>query len=170
MSDFSIRVSEPRPVVWLAWALNIIAGLALLGLMLLTATDVLGRYFFNSPIDGATELTEIGVAIVVFTALPVISWRGESIVVDLFDGLYSVRGALWRQRLIYLISAAAMVFIAQRVLVLGERSLSYGEVTEYLHITKGYVFICMACTMFLTASLQAFAIFTLRITESATHD
>lgn len=170
MSGFTIQVREPKPAVWLAWALNLIAGIALIGLMVLTASDVIGRYFFNSPIDGATELTEIGVAIVVFAALPVISWRGESIVVDLFDGFYSPRIALWRQRVVYVIGACALVYMAQRVLVLGERSLSYGEVTEYLGIAKGYVFVGMAYTMFLTAALQVLAVFTLEISPTNEND
>ncbi len=47
-------------------AIHGIGGVVLALMMLLTATDVIGRYLFNRPVDGSTELNEVMLAIVVF--------------------------------------------------------------------------------------------------------
>src|SRR3546814_13262355 len=52
-------------------------------LMVCTFVDVVGRYVFNSPLPGALELTEIMMASLIFTILPVVSARSDTITVDL---------------------------------------------------------------------------------------
>src|SRR3546814_109434 len=52
-------------------------------LMVCTFVDVVGRYVFNSPLPGALELTEIMMASLIFTILPVVSARSDHITVDL---------------------------------------------------------------------------------------
>src|SRR5690625_3627836 len=76
---------ERGPLKWLAFLLELLAAVALFLLMCLTCIDVVGRYFFSRPLIGATELTEIGLSFVIFAAMPVITWRGGHIVVDLID-------------------------------------------------------------------------------------
>src|SRR3546814_8744945 len=51
--------------------------------MVCTFVDVVGRYVFNSPLPGALELTEIMMASLIFTILPVVSARSDHITVDL---------------------------------------------------------------------------------------
>src|SRR3546814_2116480 len=48
-------------------------------LMVCTFVDVVGRYVFNSPLPGALELTEIMMASLIFTILPVVSARSDHI-------------------------------------------------------------------------------------------
>src|SRR3546814_2728132 len=48
-------------------------------LMVCTFVDVVGRYVFNSPLPGALELTEIMMASLIFTILPVVSGRSRSV-------------------------------------------------------------------------------------------
>ena len=55
----SAHYEEQGPIKWLAFALELIAAVTLMALMLLTCADVVGRYFFDNSVDGATELTEI---------------------------------------------------------------------------------------------------------------
>ncbi|WP_276156013.1 TRAP transporter small permease subunit, partial [Sulfitobacter sp. Ks18] len=62
------------------------ASLALFALMVLTFADVVMRSVFNAPIEAATELIRIGIALIVFSALPILSWRSQHIAVDLLDG------------------------------------------------------------------------------------
>jgi TRAP-type transport system small permease protein len=50
---------------WLGYLSVIVLGL----MMLLTVADVTGRYFFNSPISGATEISRLMMVIIVFPAL-----------------------------------------------------------------------------------------------------
>ena len=53
----------------LSTCLSYIGNCALAGMMLLTTTDVVGRYFFNAPVLGAYEITEYLMLIMVFSFL-----------------------------------------------------------------------------------------------------
>ena len=64
----STHYEEKGLVKWIAFFLEVIAAITLLILMLLTCTDVLGRYLFDNSLDAASELTEICIAILVFGA------------------------------------------------------------------------------------------------------
>lgn len=55
----------------------------LLLLVLITCIDVVGRYFLNAPLAGAFEMTELMLAALVFTALPMTTERREHVEVDL---------------------------------------------------------------------------------------
>jgi len=131
----------------LALFLNVVSASVLFILMLLTCVDVIGRYVFNSPLTGSIELTEMAVAAIVFTVFPIISWRGENVVVDLMDRFVSHRIAFIRTIVINLCTSAALLFVGQRIILLGNRSLSYGERSEYLSIPSGWMinFIGLMC-------------------------
>lgn len=119
--------------------------------MLITCVDVFGRYLFNSPLTGSTELTEIAVGIVIFSVFPIVSWRDEHVVVDILDHLISPKIHLIRTILINLLVSGALVFIGRRIYVLGARANEYGEVTEYLHIPTGWPIIFFAVMCWLAA-------------------
>lgn len=114
----------------------------------LTVVDVVGRYFLNSPLNGATELTEFGIALTVFSALPAVTWNRGHIAVDLLDR--AVPGH-WRERSGVLFDAVFAVCLAAlgwRVWGLGARSERRSEVTEYLEIPLSWIqyyisFICL---------------------------
>lgn len=55
----------------------------LLFLMFLTVADVTGRYFFNNPVRGTLELTELAMVVIVFLALGYAQHKGDHIVIDL---------------------------------------------------------------------------------------
>lgn len=116
-----------------------VGALTTLGLVLLTVADVIGRYFFGAPILGATELTRLGMAVLIFTSLPVISGRGEHICVDLFDGYYSSKIARWRDGIINVIFGICLLFLLPRINVLAQRAMTYGEHTEYLKLPVFYI-------------------------------
>lgn len=130
--------AEPRPASLLAFILNLMASLALMALMIITCIDVIGRYVFNKPLTGGTELIELGLAVSIFTVLPVISWRNEHIVVDMLDSYFSPLLHFLKNSLINLVSAMALFFLGQRLQVLGNRSLEYEETTEFLLIPLGW--------------------------------
>ena len=50
-------------------AFSRITGVVIMAMMLLTATDVIGRYVFNSPIQGSYEITEFMLVAVVFLGI-----------------------------------------------------------------------------------------------------
>ncbi|EDQ03134.1 TRAP dicarboxylate transporter, DctQ subunit, putative, partial [Sulfitobacter indolifex HEL-45] len=92
------------------------ASLALFALMVLTFSDVIMRSVFNAPIEAATELIRIGIALIVFSALPVLSAREGHIAADLLDHPFEKWGVQrWRDGLITLACGAMLWFPAGRV-------------------------------------------------------
>lgn len=108
-------------------------------LMSMTFLDVILRSLFNDPIQSATELTRMFMAIIVFSALPLVSWKSQNIVVDLFDPMFSTKMARWRDILIELACGIMLIWPAKRVWELAERARGYGDVTEYLNLPQHYI-------------------------------
>ena len=106
----------------------------LLALMALTFADVVGRYAFNSPIPGTAELTELGMGILIFAGLPLVTVRREQITVSLFDRFIPRSVAPLLDALIALVSAAMLGVFAWRI---GAEALyrgGFGDMTTYLHL------------------------------------
>lgn len=131
--------SEKGLAKWLALTLNLIAGSALMLMMLITCIDVIGRYLFNKPLVGGVELIEVLLGLMIFAALPVISWRNEQVVVDILDPFVPPLINLIRNILFNVVTSMALIVIGQRIWDLGTRASSHGEVTEYLHLPVGMI-------------------------------
>lgn len=139
-----VRLSAQVPLI--------VASIFLFLLMVMTFADVIMRSTFNAPFEAATELTRMFMAIVVFLALPVISARGEHIVVDLADPLFKNEWSVrLRDGIINLACGLMLFWPAERVVVLAERARSYGDVTEYLAIPLFYIEYFIAIMTFITA-------------------
>lgn len=151
MTDTSGETQLQRAGRWLALLPSLLAAAVLFALMVMTFFDVILRSVANDPIESATELTRLFMAIMVFSALPVISWRGEHIVVDLLDPLFTGTMARIRDAIINLASGALLLWPAWRVWALAERARSYGDVTEYLNIPQFYIAYFIALMTFITA-------------------
>lgn len=136
---------------WLAFFFELIASIALFALMVLTCIDVVGRYFFHSPVLGAAELTEIGLAIVIFSSMPVITWRGGQIVVDLIDHVLPSKALKVLMMISSAIVALSLYFVAFRIYAIGARSLKRGIVTDFLSIPTGYIIQYIAIFSWITA-------------------
>ena len=73
-----------------ATVMDVLGGVVLTLMMLITVTDVILR-FFGRPITGTYELVFLGGAVVVGTAIPMTSWEGGHVNVDLLlEGLSGV--------------------------------------------------------------------------------
>jgi len=117
-----------------------VASLASFLLITLMFSDVVLRSVFSTPIEAATELTRILMAIVVFSVLPVVSTLQGQIAVDLLDGNYARLGLeRLRDSIVSLICGFALIEPTRCIFVLVERAQSYGETTEHLSIPT-YVF------------------------------
>ncbi|MBY4678140.1 TRAP transporter small permease [Marinobacterium arenosum] len=142
---------EKGPVKWLAFSLELVAAVTLFLLMLLTCADVIGRYFFDNSVDGTTELTEIGIAILIFAEMPVITWRGGHVVVDVLDRMLGSTMLKVLGLLSAFLISTSLYFLAVRIYELAERSLRREEVTEYLLIPVGLVVQYIAVMSWITA-------------------
>ncbi|MDT2079049.1 MAG: TRAP transporter small permease subunit, partial [Planktomarina sp.] len=98
-----------------------------------------------------TELTRLFMAIIVFSSLPIVSWKGNNIVVDLMDPFFSRKLALIRNITIDLTCGFILLWPAKRVWDLAERARSYGDVTEYLNLPQHYIGWFIALFTFITA-------------------
>ncbi len=142
---------EKGPVRWLAFFLEVVSASVLFFLMALTCVDVFGRYLFNSPLHGGTEMTEIGLAVMVFAAMPVITWRGGHIVVDLLDRFLGSKVVKVLSLFAALVMSSSLYFLALRIFELGERSIRRGVVTEFLAMPTGYIVQYIAIMSWATA-------------------
>ena len=113
-----------------------IAAFFLFALMVMTFFDVVLRSALNNPIESATELTRLFMAIVVFASLPMVSWKDNHIVVDLLDPIFSRRLAHLRAIVIDLVCGLALLWPAKRIWDLAERARGYGDVSEYLNFPQ----------------------------------
>ncbi|MCX7560589.1 TRAP transporter small permease [Sulfitobacter sp. F26204] len=137
-----------------------IAGVALFFMMVLTFIDVISRSVFSAPLSYSAELTEMAMAVIVFAALPMATLKGNHIVVDLFDGFFSTRGAFLRDFLVDLICIVALAFPAYRVWTIGTRSKSYNEVTEILNIPQYYLIYFVSIALFFCCGIYFLQIIT----------
>ncbi|KEA63639.1 TRAP dicarboxylate transporter, DctQ subunit, unknown substrate 3 [Marinobacterium lacunae] len=142
---------ESGPVRWLAFALEVVAASVLFLLMLLTCVDVAGRYLFGNSLDGATELTEVGLAIMLFAEMPVVTWRGGHVVVDILDKVLGSALVKALGLLAALVISTSMYVLGVRIFELAERAMRRGVVTEYLGMPTGYIIEYIAVMSWFTA-------------------
>lgn len=138
---------------WLSFTLECFAGATLFALMVLTCADVIGRYFFNNSINGATELTELAIAIMIFAEMPVITLKGGHVVVDILDRVLGNKLIKAFTLVSYLLISFAFYALAERMLVQAGRALRREEVTEYLALPVGHIIEYIATMSYLTAAV-----------------
>lgn len=123
------------------------SSLFLFAMMVMTCIDVVGRYVFNSPLNGATELTELFMGILIFAVLPTVSYREEHVSVDLLDLWFPEKLINRRQLLINALAMVMMATVAWRMWIFAVKAVDYGDATEYLAIQYApiYFFISLLC-------------------------
>ena len=131
-----------------------IAALVLLLLVALTCVDVVGRYFFNSPLVGTVELVEICMGAITFFSFPLMFMRNDHISVDLIP--HFGRGYLgWITSLIFLIITIYVAYkLGDRVFDYAVRAFEDGDVTEYLLIPRYPVVGFITAAIFSAAAIS----------------
>jgi TRAP-type C4-dicarboxylate transport system permease small subunit len=125
--------------------------MALLLMMAVVLVDVVGRSLFNAPLSSGTELTEMLMVIMTFTAFPVLAYRQRNIIVDLLDLLQSP--ALRKVQLVLAGLAGAAVFglTARQLALFAQRAVGNGETTAELQFPLTYVWWFMSVLAAVTA-------------------
>jgi TRAP-type C4-dicarboxylate transport system permease small subunit len=119
--------------------LHYLSGALLVGLMMLTVVNILGRWLFNTPVPGTVELTEIGMVGIVFMGLAYAQVREDHIKVDL---LYEQLGARGRRVLglfAALVSFATVAVLTWRLWAYASRLQASGRTTSALQIPLSWV-------------------------------
>ena len=118
--------------------LGYLAAALLFCLMLVTCVDVVGR-FFNLPLHGGFELTEVMLAALIFAGLPLVTLRNEHVTVDLFDAITPD----WLFRIQHVVACslgvACIGFLAWRLWLRGEHMAAAGETTAQLKISLSWL-------------------------------
>ena len=112
--------------------LGYFAAAVLFLMMIVTAVDVVGRYFFNKPLAGGFEITEIGLALLIYCALPLVSARREHIVIDTFDVFMSPGVKTFLNRLSDVVCFVALSGVGYILFRRAVRVAEYGDTTNVL--------------------------------------
>jgi len=132
-----------------------IAAMILLLLVVLTCVDVIGRYFFNSPLVGAVELVELCMGAITFFSFPLMFARHDHIIVDLIPQFK--RGYLgWITSLLFLaVTFFVAIKLGSRVYDYAVRAFEDGDITEYLGIPRYPVVGFITAAIFTAAVISA---------------
>lgn len=131
-----------------------IAALTLLFLVAITCLDVIGRYFFGSPLKGAVELVEICMGAITFFSFPLMFIRHDHIIVDLVP--HFKRGYLgWiTSILILIVTVVISVKLGSRVFDYAVRAFEDGDITEYLNLPRYPVVGFISAMLFFAAAIS----------------
>src|SRR5438045_9272040 len=127
-------------------------------MMVLTFFDVVGRYLLNRPIRGAFELTELGLLILIFAGLPLVSHADEHVTMDFIDRMLPPGATRVVVRAVHAVCAAVMFFITWQVWIKAGRIAGYGDTTDVLKILVGPFVYFMAMMIALTGLVHLFKI------------
>ena len=133
---------------------RILGGLAatlLFVLMLLTLVDVVGRYGFNSPVNGSFEITELLLAAIIFSALPLVSAKDQNITVDLIDAFVPRFVAWVRDVAITLVTTIILAGISYKVWSKALESVHYGDRTAMLYLPTAPVYFYISIALGLSS-------------------
>ncbi len=139
--------------------LGIISCIALFAMMLVTFIDVLGRYFFASPLPAAYELISLIMPAIIFCALPMVNLTEGHVTIDLLDSMVPKAIQRWQSFLVNLIAAGALAMIAWRLFVLSQDHHEFDGVTDELYLplwpfsaAMGVLCVIAAITMIVAAT------------------
>jgi TRAP-type C4-dicarboxylate transport system permease small subunit len=132
-------------------AFGALAAAALIGMVLLTCVDVIGRYLLNRPLSGAFELSEMTMGALVFASLPLVVLRRQQVTVDLLD--WALPGRRARDAAANLVAALCVGAVAWRLWVKAAEMMASGETTAVLKVPMYPLVFAMAVLSFLTTGL-----------------
>ncbi|MDU9004513.1 TRAP transporter small permease [Sedimentitalea todarodis] len=138
-----------------------LSGLLAFFVMSVTFIGVVMRYGLRQPLMGGFEMIEIGMGLIVFTAVPLMIRRRGNISVTILAERFPPMLSRVTSLVSDLLGAALMGFIAWRVWLQGERLLTYNEVTMELRVPKGLiaqgmaVLLAVAALAFLVCAIEA---------------
>jgi TRAP-type transport system small permease protein len=130
--------------------------LSLSTMVTLTFVDVLGRRLFNTPVFGATDITEHLMAVIVFAGLPLLTARRGHLSIDLFDAWLLRPQFRWWHKAVDLLTAAVLALIAWRYFLSVSEALQIKEVSPALTIPRAWAYAFIASTSAVAAVAAVF--------------
>lgn len=106
-----------KAIIKLSEVMGLIATVVLLGMMLITVTDIVGRYFFTKPVIGCTEMTEVMMVCVGFLGVALCGLQDKHIKIEILVDLFPQKIKEVLIVLNYILVAGLSVFISWRNLI-----------------------------------------------------
>ncbi|WP_425074793.1 TRAP transporter small permease [Sagittula sp. S175] len=144
---------------WLRGAIAAICAVLLLAMMALTVADVLGRYLMNAPVPGATELTELMLAAVIFVGLPAASLDGDHVHVDVLTIRLRRLARRVLAGVVGLVSAGILGLVALRLWKIGDQIAGYNGITPTLKLPVAPVAYGVAVLAAVAAAITVLRVF-----------
>ena len=138
VTDYSLKGIFPASRL----GVSIGAGLLVI-LALLTVADVVLRRFFNSPIPGTAELTELGLGIIVFLALALCALQDSHVVVDVVVSRFPKRAQASIGAVMDFCSAWLLGLMSWQLFLYAMRVRDMGQTSTILGI-ESYPFVLIA--------------------------
>jgi len=135
--------------LWLGFG----GGVILLGMMLLTTCDVIGRYVFNLPIAGAYEITEGMMVVIVFLFISHTQASKGHISIDFVIIQLPVRWRIAIDILTHLVSLLMVILLTYMSVIRWTELMRINEHTAILHLPISPFLLIMAFG-FLVYSLE----------------
>jgi TRAP-type transport system small permease protein len=110
--DPSVEQADAADALGVLRPLNWIVALSVFVLMVLTAIDVAGRYFFNAPVAGGSYIAAVLMGVMIFAGLPIATVRNEHLRAGLLEHLFKGRALLVKECFVFLISLTALAALA----------------------------------------------------------
>lgn len=148
------------PMAWIEQICLIIAGVALIILMLLTTVDTLMRYLFSAPLTGVLEFSEEYLMIaMVFMPISYVFIAGGHIKVELLERYFSPKVKWTIEKfnilvglVLFILITVASIPVVQEAIEISEHSSS---AIEY-PMAPAYAMVTIGCFMLCIRSIQMF--------------
>ncbi len=118
--------------------MEVVSGIALIGVMLLVGSDIVGR-IFGHPVPGAYEMVSLAGGLIVGLALPATSRAKGHVSAELLTGRLSKRSWLFLAVMTRLIGIVIFLLAGYGMIMMGFRLKASGEVTAVLALPFYYV-------------------------------
>ena len=118
--------------LWTRLALTALVSAVMFAMMMLTTADVTGRYLFNSPVPGSFEIVQFLLAIVIFSALPLITWDEKHITVNLLERFIPEIARRWLDAFLSLVSTVVVAVVTERMWIQGDLMAEGQHITGFL--------------------------------------
>jgi TRAP-type C4-dicarboxylate transport system permease small subunit len=135
--------------------LDLLLALALVLVLAVTVTDVAGRYLFSRPLRGADDLNGLGMALVVFLALPAVTSRRAHIRVDVLQPLFPTAVRRLLDAAFALVGAGVLGVVAWRLWATASDMGAFGDATPMIGIPLAPVGYALAALALAGAAVQA---------------
>ena len=152
-----------RFFVWsfrhLSSGLAVLSAGLLFVLMMITTVDVVGRYVFNNPLAGSTELIELFLGLLIFATIPLLCRNDDHVVVDLVENHFSAAFRRQRDKVMHILMAGSLLTLSYGLMLLGKRAQRDALVSEILALPVAWFLYAMALLLLCAVGFVVFRLF-----------